>query len=428
MAVVAYRGVNGHHLEDVRSVSVPFHRKIGLFDFSMVITYDFGRGTSMIHSLHVQHEYFVTKCIDYTSDVEIRNRCRIEICLVDRVGYFRNIWGDNSERNLYFFLDAQAVVHPETRMYSLNVHFVDAPIPSGLDIITIPNIMDEFTVLKWTVTDTVSAVHDLCIHDDILSVIFHQFLSKFQWTYPKHQIIENALDCEMARCLAELGDESKKGNDSDSHWFSGLPIALRIRYVLEEHLDVVKKDYILWGIAVRVQIHDSSINEANHPKLMEFINALGTPRIDGLIIWTKYDLTPQHFHDLCALYDHIGELCEEEQQQIEVNAECILCNVPEEDVAMILAEWAPPKKRTANPSSFARYFIARRHVPIINFNIQFGDNRNDQRMQHLHGGGRNGQRKQRKRRHQFRLSTKQSNKLMKQRLKRSNRRRGYHRW
>ena len=320
--------VDLRHFVQSGCVGVSFHQKVGLFGIFATIWYDFKTGSSTLSAFDMKHEYFVHS----TKDIHVKqtrsNRYRVTLSMVDSIGYFQGIYGGYFEFNVVFHLDIAINCDPLQRGYCLNVNFLNGPLSMNNTAITVSNIVDEYMMCKFIVSDCISTECGVYNHDDIISVIFDQLLPNYQWT-KQHCFPSTRLDRQIVHCLAESGWDSDGGSQN---------VQLRLKYVSKGQTHVAN-DCNLKGIGIDIYIHAPIVDEitwlsTNCPDLLVWLNDhdIGTETLSA--VWTV--AISQRFKDLRTLFDVASVF----GGVIEVNARLLLDeHLDDGDIAMILAEW-----------------------------------------------------------------------------------------
>ena len=320
--------VDSRHFVQSGCVGVSFHQNVGLFSISATMWYDFKTGSSTLSAFDMKHEYFLHSTKDINVIQTHSNRYRVTLSMVDSICYVHGIYGGYFEFNVVFHLDiAMKVMNcdPLQRRYCLNVDFVNGPFSIKNTTITVSNIVDEYMMSKFIVSDCISTECGVYNHDDIISVIFDQFLPNYQWT-KQHCFPSTRLNRQIVHCLAESGDV---GSES---------VQLRLKYESEGQTHVAN-DCNLQGIGIDIYIHAPFVDEINWlrtncPDLLVWLNDHNIDTETLSAVWTVE--TSQKFKDLRTLFDVASVFGED----IEVNARLLLDeHVHDGDIAMILAEW-----------------------------------------------------------------------------------------
>lgn len=200
---------------------------------------------------------------------------------------------------------------------------------------------DEYAVLKLTLRSSVSSELGIQIPEDIVYLIFDDFLSKFQWIYPDQHILSSTrLDRNIAQRLADSGDDCVNAWRELGYKVMG---RLGLRYVTVAQRGIAN-NCTFSGIGISIQLNDPSFTKEVYPELFESFDDLGIDLKTMCSIWTER--TPKTFWDVLFLYDLIYKYCEDKHDQIEVNAHLLLDHhVDDDDLFMILTEWESISER-----------------------------------------------------------------------------------
>eukprot|EP01083_Nonionella_stella_P116938 347928_1 len=255
----------------------------------------------------------------------------------------------------------------KTNAYLLHIEFTKAPSLLHDQTFVIP--IDHHQVLKQQFSGTLAHEYNLYFANEIISLIFDEFLTKFFWMYPPdcttslfgptldaytldklpmiyshdrsllYSCYDRGLELDRFESFGPLFDDNLETfRFYMEHAYVGdtlTPNAIeKVEYIVKSD-PTHAVECIMNGIGIRIDIKDPSINPNTYPSLFDMFKFYQIEPPNLSTIWSFTN--PSQLYDLSHLYEAIRNL----NNAIEIHAQLLIDkNVDNDDILLILVHWS----------------------------------------------------------------------------------------
>eukprot|EP01084_Bolivina_argentea_P070799 128745_1 len=329
---------------DTGCIDITFKYDAGPLTLLIYLTYNTQHEITAITRIKLSHLYFLTNVANLQNKMDsLRNIS----------SHFAHFILRNKKRTIYIdraiMIETRNIFNKKTNIHSLRIKFVKAPSIFFGKTFTIRDIIDQQSILKYSVNSAVSKSCNKVFSQAVLSIIFEQYLSKFFWCRPEpfmyHSLQLNINDISISKqyetldtgllgmkhriCMDQEISELLHGGYHDN-------LIKEVSYVTYKNLNQINTCNIN-GIGVEVKITED-IDPKTYPELHRMLNYYNLFSPDFSAIWSCNN--PSMFYDLKNLLRGIQMFGMNKVDEIEICAKLLIDkNIAINDVAMLWIKW-----------------------------------------------------------------------------------------